>query len=326
MPIDDAKTYPLTPSHVMDLQRRAARRAAVGRPGFSRLYRGDPDGNAEGAASGPTTSVTRLRAPQRLRSCFRSARPSLASFDTEWFLNLCLAARNLDDVNAIFHLIYEGIGASAGALVNIGPTRYTPIFELLIDVPDTLLEAIRARRVIDDPMAVACEQRVLGFSASDLERIIEMNDRRRETMAIYAAHELNEGFTVPFCVPGEPRGYCSFGFTDPEDLTTDVMAIINLAGGVLFETARRVLGMWVERRRNAELTPRQVDCLAFAARGLNDGQIAWELGISTQTVHEHFESARKRYGAHKRLDLMVCAIRSGDLHWDRITGRDQRAP
>ena len=256
----------------------------------------------------------------RLKSCFRSAVPTFASFDVDWFRTICLAARNLDHVHSILRMFHEGIGANACAFGSVGPTRFAPIFELLVEVPDSLLKAIKSRRVIDDPIAVACEQRILGFAASDLGRVIEMNDARRKTMAIYAAHGLFDGFTVPFCVPGEPRGYCSFGFANPDALTVEVMAIINLAAAMLFETSRRVLGMWIEHRLPSELTPRQIDCVAGVAQGMNDLQIGWDLGISVQTVREHLEAARKRSGARTRTDLAVQAIRSNDLHWNRIVG------
>ena len=276
----------------------------------------DAGGTMSAAARAASISLD----TQHLKSCFRSGRPSLASFDLDWFRTICLAARNLDHVHLILRMLHDGLGASACALVNIGPTRYSPIFELLVGVPGSLRKAIKARRVVDDPMMVACEQRVLGFAASDLERVIEMNDRRRATLALYEAHGLRDGFTVPLCVPGEPRGFCSFGFADPDDLTLDVMGVINLASAMLFETARRVSGMWLEHRLPSELTQRQVDCVAGVARGLNDNQIAWQLGIGVQTVHDHLDAARKRYGAHKRADLAVQAIRAGDLHWNRIVG------
>ena len=313
-----------TQARFLELQRRAASRAPSRPPGFRLGRKLIPASSPEMQEDIATMKARRSRRPQPLRSCFKAARPTLATFDVDWLAKLCLAARNMDDVHAIFQLIHDGVGSHASAIVNVGPTRLQPIFEILIDAPDALVDEIRSRRVIDDPMMVACEQRVLGFAASDLDRIIEMNDRRRETMAIYARYGHEEGFTVPCCVPGDARGFCTYGWTNPEDLTMDVMMILNTASMMLFETARRVLGLWVERPVQVELTPRQIDCLAGSARGLHDAQIAWELGISVPTVQGHFESARRRYGARKRMDLMVCAIRSGDLHWDRITERGLR--
>ena len=103
-------------------------------------------------------------------------------------------------------------------------------------------------------------------------------------MAIYARYGHEEGFTVPCCVPSEPRDFCTYGWTEPEDLTFDVMMILSTASTMLFETARRVSGLWVEHRTHVALTPRQIDCLAGWVRGLSDSQIAWELGISVPTV------------------------------------------
>ncbi len=217
-------------------------------------------------------------------------------------------------------MVYSGVGSKVCLLAQIGPTRFLSSFHLPVDVPDALATAIVSRPMADDAVMTACKQRVLAFAWSDLERIIEMNDRRRETLAIYASYGLHEGFTIPLAVPGEPRGFCSFAWEDPPDLTLDVMAILILAAQCLYETARRVLGLWVEHRECLGLTPRQIDCLAGVACGLNDAQIAHELDISVPTVHDHLEVARKRYRAHKRTDLVVKALRSGELPWSRITG------
>ena len=267
-----------------------------------------------------TIPKDRLLGEQGIRSCFRVTPPRLGDFDINWFCNLCLAARGLEDVNEILHMLYDGIGANACLLAQFGINRRLPTFRFMIDASPALATQIASRRIVDDAVMVACQQRVFGFAWSDLERIIEMTDKRRETLAIYASHGLHEGFTIPLTVPGEPRGFCSFGWEDPQDLTLDIMAILLIAVPALFETIRRLRGMWTVYRGKLELTPRQIDCLVGVARGLNDAQIAHELGISVETVHDHLEIARKRYGAHKRTDLMVKAIRSGELPWSRITG------
>ncbi len=262
----------------------------------------------------------RLSGERGIRSCFAVTPPRLGDFDVAWFCGLCLAARSLEDVNDILRMLYDGIGANACLLAQFGANRRRPTFQFVIDGPPGLAAEITSRRLSDDAIMVACQQRVFGFVWSDLERIIEMTDKRRETLAIYAAHGLHEGFTIPLSVPGEPRGFCSFGWTDPHDLTVDIMAILLIAAPALFETVRRLRGMWIVNHEKLELTPRQIDCLVGVSRGLNDMQIAHDLGISVQTVHDHLEEARKRYGAHKRTDLLVKAIRSGELPWSRITG------
>lgn len=253
-----------------------------------------------------------------IRSVFHSDRGRLEDLDVNWLCSLGLAAENLDHVQTLLRMVMEGAGASCCAMVQVGETRAHSVFEIFIDVPDGLVAAIKARRVADDAVMIACEQRVLGFIWSDLERVIEMNDTRRETLAIYAAHGLEDGFTVPLCVPSEPRGFASFGFSNADSLSFQQTSIMQLAAPVLFETARRVLGQWKERRVPLGLSQRQTECVTLAAQGLSDAQIAGKLGISVDTVHDHLEVAKKRYGAKKRIDLVVKAIRSGDLHWNKI--------
>jgi DNA-binding CsgD family transcriptional regulator len=96
------------------------------------------------------------------------------------------------------------------------------------------------------------------------------------------------------------------------------MSIIQLAAPLLFEAARRVLGLWKEHRMPKGLSQRQTECVTLVARGLSVAQIARKMGITVPTVHEYIEVAKKRYGARTRVDLVVKAIRSGDVHWSKI--------
>lgn len=254
-----------------------------------------------------------------IRPLFFRDSQRLADLDVNWLATLGLAAENLDHVRTLFRMIMEGVGATSGVLCQVGETRPDSLFEIQINCPQELVQAVKSRKVIDDGIMVACEQRLLGFQWSDLERVIEMNDRRREAIELYHVHGLEDGYTVPFCVPNEPRGFCSVGWADASNLSFEQMSIIQLAAPLLFETARRVQGMWQERRMPQGLSQRQTECVTLVAQGLSDAQIARKLGISIDTVHVHLEVAKKRYGAKKRVDLVVKAIRSGDVHWNRIT-------
>jgi LuxR family quorum-sensing system transcriptional regulator CciR len=56
------------------------------------------------------------------------------------------------------------------------------------------------------------------------------------------------------------------------------------------------------------LTDRQLDCVVLAAQGKSDGVIAQLLGISGETVHQHIETAKRRYGVASRMQLVVRAL------------------
>jgi LuxR family quorum-sensing system transcriptional regulator CciR len=84
-------------------------------------------------------------------------------------------------------------------------------------------------------------------------------------------------------------------------------------GCFAFEAARRIRGLEqaaqnrppVDRR---PLSGRQLDCLVLAAQGKSDSVIAQLLGISPETVHQHIETAKRRYGVATRTQLVVRAL------------------
>lgn len=254
-----------------------------------------------------------------IRSLFFENSQRLEDLDFDWFCSLALAAENLEHIRMLLQMVMEGVGATACVLCQIGDTRAASILEIQINCPQELVRAVKSRKVGDDAIMVACEQRLLVFQWSDCERVIEMNDRRRETLALYSAHGLEDGCTVPLCVPNEPRGFCSFGYADASKLSFQQMGIMQVTAPILFEAARRVQGLWKEHRLPHGLSQRQAECVTLVAQGLSDAQIARRMGISVDTVHDHIELAKRRHGAKKRVDLVVKAIRSGDVHWNKIT-------
>ena len=59
------------------------------------------------------------------------------------------------------------------------------------------------------------------------------------------------------------------------------------------------------------LSPRQLDCLRLAARGLTSPQIAAALGMSARTVNQRIAEACVRLGVRTRIEAVVKAVRLG---------------
>lgn len=57
------------------------------------------------------------------------------------------------------------------------------------------------------------------------------------------------------------------------------------------------------------LSPKQHACVALVARGLDNGEIADELGIALQTVKVHLTAARNKTGSRNRVELAVAFVR-----------------
>jgi DNA-binding CsgD family transcriptional regulator len=65
-----------------------------------------------------------------------------------------------------------------------------------------------------------------------------------------------------------------------------------------------------ERREISRLTPREVEVLAWIARGKTEGEIAVILGISRRTVSEHTATARYKLNADTTAHAVAIGIRN----------------
>jgi two-component system, NarL family, nitrate/nitrite response regulator NarL len=65
------------------------------------------------------------------------------------------------------------------------------------------------------------------------------------------------------------------------------------------------------RRLAAYLTPRELECLALLAQGLDTTAMAGQLGISPATVRTHVQALLVKLGVHSRLEAASIAMRHG---------------
>jgi DNA-binding CsgD family transcriptional regulator len=61
----------------------------------------------------------------------------------------------------------------------------------------------------------------------------------------------------------------------------------------------------------SRLTPREKQLLILSSEGMNTGQIANQLFISTETVRNHFKHILKKLGVHSRTEAVGLALRHG---------------
>ncbi len=183
-----------------------------------------------------------------------------------------------------------------------------------VDYPEAF-QAVSAERnyFAEDPVLAACQASAAAFLWSDLPRLIVLSDRQREILETAVNCGLGDGFTIPVNVPGEMPGSCSFAVRTGRALPTEVLPATQYMGCFAFEAARRVRSLELlrgarEAAARPRLTERQLDCLVLAAQGKSDWAIAQLLGISGETVHQHIETAKRRYGVASRMQLVVLAL------------------
>lgn len=174
----------------------------------------------------------------------------------------------------------------------------------------------------EDPILQACQSSAAAFRWSEVDEIIALTSRQREVLASASLCGMGDGFTVPVVVPGEFLGSCSFGMREGRALPEAALPAAQYVGCFAFEAARRIQHAARAKARlgqaRPKLTQRQFDCLVLAAQGKSDWHIAQLLGISDQTVHQHIEDAKRRYGVSSRTQLVVRALFDNQISFQDI--------
>jgi len=166
----------------------------------------------------------------------------------------------------------------------------------------------------DDPVLKASLRSNVGFRWADVSSLIRLTGSQRLILESAAGQGLGEGYTVPANIPGESTGSCSFATRRGVELPERNLMLAQLIGAFAFQAARRLgktdSGVWPAA---PTLTPRQRECLILVIQGKTDWEISRILGLSEETVTQHLDMARARYGVTKRLSLAVRAIFDGQI-------------
>jgi LuxR family quorum-sensing system transcriptional regulator CciR len=163
--------------------------------------------------------------------------------------------------------------------------------------------------------------------------MIKLNDAQRRVQEARAREAITEGFCVPAHIPGEANGSCTFVVKDNKPLPERNLPMAQLVGNFAYEAGRRLLNSGVcfvgpESRRGQSamplqltapsdpapaLTTRQLECVVLVARGKSDWEIAKILGLHEQTVTDHLNEARRRFGVSRRGELVIHTLFHGHI-------------
>ena len=173
-----------------------------------------------------------------------------------------------------------------------------------------------------DPVHRACQLTAVGFTWSELPRMMRLTPRDLSVLSAAATQGIGDGFTVPAHVPGELNGSCSFATAPGVRLPADKLAMAQLVGAFAFEAARRLTRV---RHGFESISPhvsnRERECLVWIARGKSDSEIATILGISPETVHQYVKHVRATYDVVSRSQLVARALFAGTISFLEIMRR-----
>jgi LuxR family transcriptional regulator, quorum-sensing system regulator BjaR1 len=121
-----------------------------------------------------------------------------------------------------------------------------------------------------------------------------------------SAFGLREGYVIPVVLLDDALGAVSFGGSHME-ISDEERAALGFATNYAIG---RLLQLRSNRAEPAnDLTPREFDCLLWAAEGKTDWEISVILGISKSTVVKHIVSARDKLGAVNKAHAIAIALR-----------------
>jgi len=189
---------------------------------------------------------------------------------------------------------------------------------LLTNYPDGWIEQVLGEgRHLDDPVHLAASRSFHGVAWDEIGQYVEPTARQLETLQAASTYGLRHGMTIPFRMTGLMPGMFSLAGQERLDLSTGSRLLVYLLGSISFARAHE-LSVGRTKFGGPPLSPRQIDCVALVAEGLNDCEIARRLSLSPNTVREYIEAARRRYGVKRRIQLVIAAIRDGYLDIDAI--------
>ena len=183
--------------------------------------------------------------------------------------------------------------------------------EALIDMAGSFAEAAEKTRATQDQLDLV----LLDLGLPDCSGIDTFKRFRRlqSGARIVVFSEIDDPSCVVAALEGGACGFLSKTMTRPV-----ILAALQLvaAGGIYTPPQAMRRRAAAPRRRNRDLTHRQLDVLRLIAKGLRNKQIAERLKIAEDTVKQHARAAYGVLGVSSRTQALTAVSRRGILRFD----------
>jgi DNA-binding CsgD family transcriptional regulator len=124
-------------------------------------------------------------------------------------------------------------------------------------------------------------------------------------------HGIADGTAVHLFAPGGVTSRVTLALADGR-MEARTRKALELASYALLD---RMLTLSVPKRpqRTALLSPRERDCMSYAAQGMTDAQIGEKLGVAESTAHFYVEQSKRKLGVRTRAQAVAQLIAAGVL-------------
>lgn len=233
--------------------------------------------------------------------------------DHEAALRIAEELRSRRDIDAVaddLHALCRDFGLTGFCLARIAPAGTTPVADVLLrGWPAEWLERyIAEEHARRDPVIALGRSSMRGFTWTEAYRERPMPGASI-VYAEAAAYGLADGYAVPVHGPGGRQGIVSFAASRLELGQRDGLILQIVA----LQAFAQVCDLMSQGSTEApdRLTPREVDCLRWAADGKTSWEIAQILTISQHTADWYLTSAARKLKAASRVQAVAEAFRRG---------------
>lgn len=221
------------------------------------------------------------------------------------------AAKDAAAADSIFRNILTkfGVGQFAYLGLNLGPGRVAPL--LVSTYPSEWCERYLERRYYGiDPVIHGARQKMFPFEWGSRAYLSELHDSQKHFFLEARDFGIASGITYP--VHGAQGQFAVISLVSDQPLTLDLNGQNVLQLAAMHYHMRQVANQKPSPdERIVELTPREAECLTWAANGKSAWEIGRILNISRYTVQEHMDNAKRKLGCHTRDHAVVKAVMQG---------------
>jgi DNA-binding CsgD family transcriptional regulator len=201
-------------------------------------------------------------------------------------------------------------GGACGAWAGIGRNRKVRFF--FLDWPQDWIEYYENNRCVEhDLLPIEARRRIEPFWYSDLIKRFKLTDKQRELYDAGVAFGWKDVFCVPIHGPGSVQGLVTMAIRQELKFSNADCAVLEVMARAVWERCRSAEGFGIFEPKKSQLSPREIECLQWAAAGKSDVDIAVLVGIKPATAHFHIEQAKKRLGVKTRVEAVAVGLLHG---------------
>ncbi|TIL22101.1 MAG: LuxR family transcriptional regulator [Mesorhizobium sp.] len=161
-----------------------------------------------------------------------------------------------------------------------------------------------------DPIIKKGRKKVGAFRWSEVYKEVSTTENERRVLDEAATFGLRYGVTVPLHGPGDSFAFMSFAQSSDCEFQDRTITHLQFAA-IQFHLRVAKLSNEVAPRQAHDLSPKEIECLLWVARGKSSGEIGTILGRSGNTIDFHLKNVMRKLDTTSRTVAAIKAVKLG---------------